>query len=59
VALICPPLWDCNIEHTIQGLKIDRHSIVKDFPYEEPWSASSVSPVEDDQETIGPRMNTN
>src|ERR1700688_4918176 len=35
VALICAPLWDCDIEHTIQGLKISRHSIVKHFPYED------------------------
>jgi hypothetical protein len=35
VALICAPLWDCDVEHTIQGLKIYRHSIVKHFPYED------------------------
>ena len=35
VVLICAPLWDCDVEHTIQGLKIYRHSIVKQFPYED------------------------
>jgi hypothetical protein len=34
VAMICAPLWDCDIRAAIQGIKIYRHAIVKDYPYE-------------------------
>lgn len=34
VAMICSPLWDCDAERAIYGLKIYRSSIVKNFPYE-------------------------
>jgi len=33
VAMICAPLWDCDAERAIYGLKIYRSSIVKRFPY--------------------------
>jgi len=32
-AIICAPLWDCDVQRPIQGLKIYRHEIVKQFPY--------------------------
>jgi hypothetical protein len=35
VALICVPLWDCDTEQPIHGLKVYRHGIVKQFPYED------------------------
>jgi hypothetical protein len=34
VAMICAPLWDCDIQAAIQGIKIYRHAIVRHFPYE-------------------------
>lgn len=33
VAMVCAPLWDCYVERPIQGLKIYRHAIVRQFPY--------------------------
>jgi glycosyltransferase involved in cell wall biosynthesis len=33
VALLCAPLWDCDVERPILGVKIYRHDIVKQFPY--------------------------
>ena len=33
VAIICAPLWDCDAERAIYGVKIYRTSIVKRFPY--------------------------
>ena len=33
VALVCAPLWDCDVERAILGVKIYRHEIVKQFPY--------------------------
>lgn len=35
VALICAPLWDCDAELPIYGVKIYRTSIVRQFPYDE------------------------
>jgi hypothetical protein len=32
-ALVCAPLWDCDAECLIYGVKIYRSSIVKQFPY--------------------------
>jgi hypothetical protein len=32
-ALVCAPLWDCDAELLIYGVKIYRSSIVKQFPY--------------------------
>jgi hypothetical protein len=32
-AMVCAPLWDCDIEQPIEGIKIYRHEIVKRFPY--------------------------
>ena len=33
VPLVCAPLWDCDVERPILGVKIYRHEIVKRFPY--------------------------
>ncbi len=33
VAFACAPLWDCDVERAILGVKIYRHEIVKQFPY--------------------------
>lgn len=33
VALVCAPLWDCDLGIPIYGVKIYRHAIVKQFPY--------------------------
>lgn len=34
VALVCAPLWDLDVQKPILGVKIYRHDIVKQFPYE-------------------------
>jgi hypothetical protein len=33
VAMVCAPLWDCDTERSIYGVKIYRHAIVRQFPY--------------------------
>jgi len=33
VALVCAPLWDCDTEREIYGVKIYRHAVVRRFPY--------------------------
>lgn len=33
VPMVCAPLWDCDVERPILGIKIYRHDIVKRFPY--------------------------
>lgn len=33
VPLVCAPLWDCNVQRPLLGVKIYRHEIVKRFPY--------------------------
>ncbi len=33
VAFVCAPLWDCDVEQAILGVKIYRHAIVSRFPY--------------------------
>lgn len=33
VAMVCAPLWDCDTEFAIYGVKIYRHAIVRRFPY--------------------------
>lgn len=38
VALICAYLWDCETHQPIQGVKIYRHSILKQFPYRDTLS---------------------
>ncbi len=38
IALICAPLWDCDCERPIHGVKIYRHAIVKEFPYRDELS---------------------
>lgn len=38
VPLVCAPLWDCDVERPIQGLKIYRHDIVRRFPYRDTLS---------------------
>jgi hypothetical protein len=35
VAMVCAPLWDCDTEQPIWGVKIYRHEIVRQFPYQE------------------------
>jgi hypothetical protein len=42
VAMICAPLWDCDAERPIYGLKIYRHSIVRQFPYQNTMSCEVV-----------------
>lgn len=37
-AMVCRPLWDCDIQGAIYGLKIYRHEIVRQFPYENTFS---------------------
>lgn len=37
-AMVCRPLWDVDIQGAIYGLKIYRHEIVRDFPYEDTFS---------------------
>lgn len=34
VAMVCAPLWDCDTQQAIYGVKIYRHAIMKQFPYE-------------------------
>jgi hypothetical protein len=38
VALSCAPLWDCDAQRAIYGVKIYRSSIVKQFPYRDTTS---------------------
>ena len=38
VAMICAYLWDCETQQAIQGVKIYRHAIVKQFPYRDTLS---------------------
>jgi hypothetical protein len=33
IAMSCAPLWDCDAQRTIYGVKIYRFAIVKQFPY--------------------------
>ncbi len=33
VPLVCAPLWDCDVERPLLGVKIYRHAIVSRFPY--------------------------
>jgi hypothetical protein len=37
-ALVCAPLWDCDCERPIHGVKIYRHAIAKQFPYRDELS---------------------
>ena len=41
VALVCAPLWDCDTERPIYGLKIYRHAIASRFPYENSLSCET------------------
>jgi hypothetical protein len=34
LAMVSAPLWDCETERPIQGVKIYRHAIVREFPYQ-------------------------
>lgn len=36
--IVCGPLWDCDVEQAIYGVKIYRHSIVRHFPYRNTFS---------------------
>jgi len=38
VAMICAYLWDCETQKAIQGVKIYRHAVVKQFPYRDTLS---------------------
>jgi hypothetical protein len=38
VAIVCGYLWDCETQQAIQGVKIYRHAIVKQFPYRDTLS---------------------
>jgi hypothetical protein len=38
MAVICAPLWDCDAEQAIYGVKIYRSSIVKRYPYKNTMS---------------------
>jgi hypothetical protein len=35
IALIIAPLWDCDMEAPLYGVKVYRHEIVRRFPYED------------------------
>lgn len=41
VAMICAPLWDCDTEQPIYGVKIYRHAVVRQFPYQETLGCES------------------
>jgi hypothetical protein len=41
-AIICAPLWDCDVNRSIYGLKIYRHQVVRHFPYENVFSCERV-----------------
>jgi hypothetical protein len=38
VAFVCGYLWDCDVEHPIAGVKMYRHSLMRQFPYENTFS---------------------
>jgi glycosyltransferase involved in cell wall biosynthesis len=38
VPLVCAPVWDCDVERPLLGIKIYRHEIVKRFPYQDTLS---------------------
>ena len=38
VPLVCVPLWDCDVERPILGVKIYRHEVVCRFPYRDTLS---------------------
>ncbi len=38
VAIVAAPLWDCDVEMPVQGVKIYRRQIVARFPYEDSFS---------------------
>ena len=42
VPMVCAPLWDCDVERPILGVKIYRHEIVKRFPYRDALSCEVV-----------------
>ncbi len=41
-ALVCAGLWDCDVAHPINGVKIYRHHIVRQFPYEDTFSCEKA-----------------
>ncbi|MCW5977809.1 MAG: hypothetical protein KIT09_07010 [Bryobacteraceae bacterium] len=41
-ALVCAPLWDCDMEESLHGVKIFRHEIVRQFPYENTFSCEKT-----------------
>jgi hypothetical protein len=41
VAMVCAPLWDCDTEQPIYGVKIYRHEIVRQFPYQDSISSET------------------
>lgn len=43
VPLVCAPLWDCDVERPLLGVKIYRHEIAKRFPYRDTLTAKSLN----------------
>jgi hypothetical protein len=41
-AMVCAPLWDCDVNHSLYGLKIYRHQVVRQFPYENVFSCERM-----------------
>jgi hypothetical protein len=41
VAMICAPVWDCDTDQPIYGVKIYRHEIVRRFPYQDSLSCET------------------
>jgi hypothetical protein len=41
VAMICAPLWDCDTDQPIYGVKTYRHEIVRQFPYQDSLSCET------------------
>jgi hypothetical protein len=42
VALVCAPLWDCDVEQPIYGVKIYRRAVVAGFPYQNTFSCEKA-----------------
>lgn len=41
VAMVCAYLWDCETQQAIQGVKIYRHAVLKQFPYRDTLSTET------------------
>jgi len=42
LAMVCAPLWDCDTSQPLYGVKIYRHEIVKQFPYQSALASESI-----------------